>query len=449
MGAVKLNYLIKYLNGITFAYLLVAHVALAGGEVENGGDSVFCDVSGDNQLVGYFSLDYLLTYRSRNDNADVIDRSWEESRDRISRQLHAKLPALGRSFDQFVALLFSTDSLKERIWHEASFGLEDISDERILRKLPPNCYKKNAAGIPEVIQSVIRVRRPEAVIYEFDPDILADLEQNSPLQFSFLVVHEWLWDFTGDVQVIRDVNRLLHSSQLEAFANPEELVEAIANLGISLSRQKPMPICMRTEAIRVSLEKLSASTCDLLGNLAATEEQILQRLDPGYLTYPMELSATHITSIKLGDFSGLSRVGFINLAENEIGSLHGYDFAGLMGLQTIYLGNNAISNIEINTFRDLPDLRYLSLTGNQLTELPKNFLSSIRKNFGAHGSRPGLEIFLTGNPLRDIPDDLCSGIQPQSDDIRARTIEIVIGSSSEAQVDDFNRRQSCVNFRSR
>jgi hypothetical protein len=63
----------------------------------------------------------------------------------------------------------------------------------------------------DVMQTVIRTERPDATIYEFDPKILSEFIEFEPLQYPFLLVHEWLWDLTQDVQIIRDINRFLHS----------------------------------------------------------------------------------------------------------------------------------------------------------------------------------------------------------------------------------------------
>jgi hypothetical protein len=421
---------------ITALYLVFAGTLLTpakaddlGGEVENGGDSVFCNVGGENNLVGYFSLDYLLTYRLRNNNADVVDRSWEASQARISGLLREKFPALGHSFDEFVSLVFSTDTAKERLWNEASFGLEDISDERILRKLPPNCLRRNSAGTPEVLQSVIRVSRPESTVFEYDYEILEELQRNAPLQFSFLMVHEWLWDFTSDVNIIRDVNRLIHSNQLEQFRTSDEAMTAFENLGISLLRPKALPICLRSDPIKAEIERLSLKSCENIINVAVMDAEI--PFGTGPQGYRLDIRSRNLQAIKLRDFSGLAHAETVLLSGNRLTKLEAFNFAGLIGakylqlqdnvitkieakainsLQRLYeieLQNNDIDTLESSAFYDLANLVRIDLSNNKLRTIPADFLRAIRVKYDV----ATFSLDLRHNLIDTIPDGLCDGVE--------------------------------------
>ena len=123
-----------------------------------------------------------------------------------------KYPDLGRGFSDFLAALENHDDyLQSRIWLEAGSGTVTITDQKIINRLPKNCSKADGAGGIDVIQTVIRQRRPNITVYQYDSGILGQLRKNAPLQYSFLMLHEWLWDLTSDVQVLREADRFRHS----------------------------------------------------------------------------------------------------------------------------------------------------------------------------------------------------------------------------------------------
>ena len=63
----------------------------------------------------------------------------------------------------------------QRIWDETPYGLVDIQDERVIKKLPPNCYHLNGNKI-NLIQTVIRQPKDSVIIYNFDPTVLKELK---------------------------------------------------------------------------------------------------------------------------------------------------------------------------------------------------------------------------------------------------------------------------------
>lgn len=188
----------------------------------NGGDTVFCVDSQKNAFKGYYSLDYFITYQKKTNNADIVPvNSWEESRSRILKHLKFHAPKLAESFETFLrgADLLEPSSQpgiieSVRLWVEAPFGLIDIKDERLVRSVPANCLNQAASG-SQFVQAIIRHRTKGLITYEYDYQVLEKLKAEAPLQFSYLIVHEWLWDVLKDVRAIRNVNRLLHSVTLE------------------------------------------------------------------------------------------------------------------------------------------------------------------------------------------------------------------------------------------
>ena len=186
----------------------------AGGHESHGGDLIYCQKSDDNLFEGNYTLDYILTFRKSNNNEDIVDvESWEISRQRIQDILNNKIPILGKSFSEFISLLGNYDDYGlSRIWEEAAFGLYNISDENIKNKIPANCYNGDEINLQQV---VIRRQETEIIRYSYDYEKLTQLRSARPLQFSFLMIHEWLRDYIQDPEMIRLVNRFFHSNQFE------------------------------------------------------------------------------------------------------------------------------------------------------------------------------------------------------------------------------------------
>ena len=202
--------------------LIVALPTFAGDSKGNGGDVVNCTRSESNSFEGQYSLDYILGYRASNENADIVNaQSWEASKQRILLLLEQKSAYLAKSFKNFLEHSENfNDFTKKRVWDESSFGLVDLKDENIRRKLPNNCGINKAVGDLnniELVQAVTRRIHNDKVVYEFDYRVYHHLKTLMPLQFSFLMVHEWLWDITNDPWQIRRLNRIFHSTELETL----------------------------------------------------------------------------------------------------------------------------------------------------------------------------------------------------------------------------------------
>jgi hypothetical protein len=229
-------------RAILAAVAALATPALAGGHsVGNGGDAVICRAAADDAFAGTYALDYLLTYSASAD-ALVPVESLDASFQRLRAQIAAKLPELLQSFDSFrVNYRNTTDLSRTRVWEEAPFGLIDLEDEAIVASLPANCRDGDTAHI---VQAVVREwpelsgAPPSHVTYRFVPSVLDDLQKQAPLQLSFLVIHEWLWDLSTNVTRNRRIDRLLHSEALERSTR-EQLVAQLTALGLYLPGQAP------------------------------------------------------------------------------------------------------------------------------------------------------------------------------------------------------------------
>lgn len=222
---------------LTILLAFITNSARAGGEAGNGGDVVYCQVSTTNSFVGYYALDYLLTMSSSRDEDIVEIKNWWDHSDWFRRVFNPNQNGINMSsyHDAYDDFYFDTynfqDYLRPHIWIESYFELIDIKDEGIFKKIPENCLSRNSSGQPQIIQAVIREKRQKITVFHYDRNILETLKNSYPLQYSFLLAHEWLWQFTNKPQIIRETNRFLHSKKAGQFQG-DKLDEYLSHIGL-------------------------------------------------------------------------------------------------------------------------------------------------------------------------------------------------------------------------
>jgi hypothetical protein len=218
---------------------------LWGIDVGNGGDVLRC--TSHPVLRGLYVLDYLVHPDGAGVGGELVAvRSWPESRQRLAGILR-RLPHLGHSFARFAELVLSDDPRYERLWIPSRTALRDLPTEE-LRNLPPaGCYQERDGHI-SFLQAVVREASGPAVRYYYDQSLLAELETAATthperaLQYSMLLVHEWLWDFfaRGQSEELRLVNRFLHSAAADRYG-ADELWDALHHLGMDEEDLGPRP----------------------------------------------------------------------------------------------------------------------------------------------------------------------------------------------------------------
>lgn len=192
---------------------LVGQLSLAqkaeGGVAGGGGDAILCN---DGK---YYSYDYILTLGS----AETLNPEYMSANSArlivsdIAKNLKSKVYYMGRSLEEFIgrigASAYETTNYSQRVWLTGINPLLDISDESRLR-IPKDCL--NEAGQAKIYQAVIRTQGKYGIIqYNYDQNITHALHRNSPLQLSFLYIHEWLRDYTDDPETLVNMTRMLHS----------------------------------------------------------------------------------------------------------------------------------------------------------------------------------------------------------------------------------------------
>ncbi len=212
---------------ILFAIGLVSSIAAAdGGKAGNGGDAVIC-------YGKFFSLDLALTHSNESKLLEVTKnaKSAKEIISYIEQHISTKIPKLAetlKDFNRFNKDQF--DFTTKRVWISGP-PPTDIKDEAITAELPKACLKED--GTPDLVQAVVRTESDDGIVYYYHPSILQQLESNSPVQLSFVLIHEWLRDFTQDPYVIQRVNRMIHTEGWQSISS-EDIIKAFRRSGLKL-----------------------------------------------------------------------------------------------------------------------------------------------------------------------------------------------------------------------
>jgi hypothetical protein len=212
-----------------------------GTVIDNGGDKLTCatDATASN-FKGDYTLDYIVTYDPTlgfSDDPDLSD--WPAHRARVEEFLKDKMPSALASFQSYADNIGNSDDSGSRIWKASAFDLTDLKDEGLIQQLPDHCLRTNDLGkkVPNTTQIVrrreITTSSTRKVFYYYDHAKFDALKSDLPLQASYLIVHEWLWDFTNSPWVNRTINRLIHSKRAEGMSK-NDFTEHLKALGVEI-----------------------------------------------------------------------------------------------------------------------------------------------------------------------------------------------------------------------
>ena len=84
-----------------------------------------------------------------------------------------------------------------------------------------------------------------------------------------------------------------------------------------------------------------------------------------------------LSTLKTGDFDGLTALSQLQLHENQLRTLPADIFSELTSLRTLYLSRNQLTNLPAGTFKGLTATTNLYLNNNQLSSLPQNLFSGM------------------------------------------------------------------------
>ena len=117
--------------------------------------------------------------------------------------------------------------------------------------------------------------------------------------------------------------------------------------------------------------------------------------------WQLDLEDKSITSLKVGDFEGLTALRGLFLRDNQLTTLPVDIFDGLTALTTLNLEDNKLSTLPAGIFADLTELNYLTLADNQLTMLPSGILE---------GPSALWDLWLDGNRFTKLPAGIFKGV---------------------------------------
>lgn len=184
-----------------------------GGAVGNGGGFALCT---DKKLYSY---DYILTLKVQDFRGDYQAPSFKEHLARISSELKRLKDPLSVEFDLYIQSLFQqTSGAKYQWFYQKNLPLmwEPDLDEN----MPANCKKRFQAVYYFAPFAAIKYTS-----YKYDLDLikLVSNQANGGIQVSYLLVHEWLWNFydRSNFMKLAVFNKLLHSNGL-SFITPLE-----------------------------------------------------------------------------------------------------------------------------------------------------------------------------------------------------------------------------------
>lgn len=206
---------------ILLSFSLLFSNAWAGGvQVGNGGNLVQCQGE-----TSFQSLDFVLTRNLFGKNVRPANTtSSVDSFLRISKLLHEKIPAKANSFDEFISQVRNQDEAKKYTWHPAPFTSSAPTE---IVHLPYHC--SNGLGYSDIQQAIVRKvyfdGESEKIHFEFDTNLVDELQKRTVVQFSFLIVHEWIWNFTNDPVKNRKLDYFLHSTLFDKMTKAQVHVQ--------------------------------------------------------------------------------------------------------------------------------------------------------------------------------------------------------------------------------
>ena len=154
-------------------------------------------------------------------------------------------------------------------------------------------------------------------------------------------------------------------------------------------------VCSRTAQVRNEIVRQApVSTCG-----AVTAEHLAE------IEY-LFLYGENISTLKAGDFAGLTALELLDLGSNSISSLPATLFSGLSALIALDLSDNSFTALQANRFLGLTALEDLYLDGNDLASLDANAFS---------GLTALIVLDLSGNSLTTLSANLFSGLSALED----------------------------------
>ena len=164
----------------------------------------------------------------------------------------------------------------------------------------------------------------------------------------------------------------------------------ITDIDESITETTFTGVCDRTPQVRDAI--VAAAGVNSCEEVTETHLALISNLS---------LSTKLITSLKIGDFDGLSSLEYLHLHDNQLTSLPENLFEGLSSLKVLLLAGNQLSSLSEDLFDGLSSLTHLRLINNHLTSLPVDVFDGL-------SSLDLLE--LGSNQFTSLPEDIFDGL---------------------------------------
>ena len=172
------------------------------------------------------------------------------------------------------------------------------------------------------------------------------------------------------------------------------LLPLTALLALPMQAQTPVGICDRTPQVRDGiLDRIGSGTA--CGDVTNTQLAAING--------SLDLTDQGLTSLKMGDFDGLTHLQALDLKTNALTALPEGVFHGLTNLQNLDLQTNALTALPEGVFRGLTNLQNLSINANVLTALPEDVFLDLTNLHTLDLSHNALTT-LSANVFRDLPN---------------------------------------------
>ena len=217
-----------------------------------------------------------------------------------------------------------------------------------------------------------------------------------------------------EVAVLEDLHD--EGEETLAFVLNEASGATIADSEATGTVAPPRGICARTDAVRDAIVARIQAARDCTQVTAAH----LARKGGS-----LKLAGKGISSLKPGDFAGLSKLTEIGLENNQLTTLPPDLFDGLSAVESLQLNGNHLVSLPVGAFDGLPSLRHLLLVDNRLNRLPAGVFDGLSDLEDLDLEEAGLSSLPAGvfdglsslerlnleyNQLSDLPADVFDGL---------------------------------------
>jgi Leucine-rich repeat (LRR) protein len=149
------------------------------------------------------------------------------------------------------------------------------------------------------------------------------------------------------------------TAQLDEYSNEKKLELSFFDCE---KRLQIIPEMQNIIGIYFYSKKISSFPDNLISNETCFYKSIIR----------LVFRNTNLSSINNSDFKCLSKLGELEISQNEISKIKSDVFKNLGELTQLYLNDNKITNVDQNSFCGLSELLLLDLQKNLITSLPEN-----------------------------------------------------------------------------